>query len=472
MASKKKLWAFRPEAEFVETFRTRRRDRTESCDPVSLERGVRQLLAQKVSGTLLGLWLLIPEHLRLGTWDLLCGWSRRPPQSLDPRLGMQLVHEAALCVSGVRQSRTLSQKGFEVANGLPFVAGDQAVHHLLARHSVAEAEALQIALGRIRRAGGHYPGRLLAIDSHHLRSYTQRQSRRHRHKPHEAAVKTCQTFFCLDADSRQPLAFTLGSSARTVSQATPGLLRLAEAILTPAPGHTTILADKEHGTVELFNHAAQQTPFDLLIPQPCTSALHRRFQALPTQAFASPWVGLALATRPYRFRRGQGDYPLYQIIQRCGERPADYSFQSFLSTAPQDALHALLQDYPKRWHLEEFFNANQALGWKRAGTLNLNIRYGQMTMALLAQAAIDQLRRRLPPPTAQWNAAHLAQNLFRGLDGDLRVVDDTIVVTYYNAPHTAQLRPHFENLPEQLTRENVRPQIPWLCDFKLDFRFK
>jgi hypothetical protein len=34
-----------------------------------------QLLADKVSGNLVGLWLLIPEHLRLGTWDLLCGWS-------------------------------------------------------------------------------------------------------------------------------------------------------------------------------------------------------------------------------------------------------------------------------------------------------------------------------------------------------------------------------------------------------------
>src|SRR5438132_12592865 len=35
----------------------------------------------------------------------------------------------------------------------------------------------------------------------------------------------------------------------------------------------------------------------------------------------------------------------------------------------------LSRDYPKRWHIEEFFNANQALGWKRAGTQNLHIRY-------------------------------------------------------------------------------------------------
>jgi hypothetical protein len=35
---------------------------------------------------------------------------------------------------------------------------------------------------------------------------------------------------------------------------------------------------------------------------------------------------------------------------------------------------ALTVDYPKRWHAEEFFNAHQALGWDRAGTMNLNIR--------------------------------------------------------------------------------------------------
>ncbi len=40
-------------------------------------------------------------------------------------------------------------------------------------------------------------------------------------------------------------------------------------------------------------------------------------------------------------------------------------------------------NYPQRWHIEEFFKNDQALGWHRAGTMNLNIRYGQMTMALV-----------------------------------------------------------------------------------------
>lgn len=469
---KKKLYAFRPDAVFVDTHRTSRLDRREPCDALSLERGVRQLLAHKVSGTLVGLWLLIPEHLRLGTWDLLCGWTRMLPSSVFPRLALQLVHEAALCVPGKRQSRTLSQKGFELANGLPFVASDFAVHDLLRTHTVAEAEALQIALGRIRRASGHYHGHLLAIDPHHMRSYSKRQTRRHRHTRNEKAIKTSQAFFCLDADTGQPLGFTIGSSARTVTQATPGLLALTDAMLKPVKGQTWVLADKEHCTVDLFNYAAQHTSFDLLIPQTSTKSLQRQLKNIPPGDFTSPWVGLSLTSRPFCFDRDQDDYPLYQFVQRCGEKDTEYDYKSFLATDHNDVLQSLIESYPKRWHVEEFFLTNQALGWNRGGTLNLNIRYGQMTMALIAQAAIHQLRQRLALPCAQWDATHLARDLFNGLDGDIRVTDRTIVVTYYNAPQVNLLRPQYEGLPEKLTREGVSPEVPWLYNYKLDFRFR
>jgi hypothetical protein len=55
---------------------TRTHNSTIKADPQSLERGVRQILADKVCGSYLGLWLLVPEHLRLGTWDLLLDWTQ------------------------------------------------------------------------------------------------------------------------------------------------------------------------------------------------------------------------------------------------------------------------------------------------------------------------------------------------------------------------------------------------------------
>src|SRR6266567_7188203 len=103
--AKKKLYALNPKTPLasIQTQRTRRKQRAEPADPKSLERQVRQLLADKISGNQLGLWLLVPEHLRLGTWDLLCGWTEGATPEVAPRLALQLVHEAALCVSGVRQ---------------------------------------------------------------------------------------------------------------------------------------------------------------------------------------------------------------------------------------------------------------------------------------------------------------------------------------------------------------------------------
>jgi hypothetical protein len=427
---------------------------------------VRQLLADKVSGTMVGIWLLIPEYLRMGAWDLLQGFTARPGETLEPRLALQLVNEAALCTAGVRQGRSLSQKGFELANGLPFVAADQAIHELLGAHTVAQAQDLQRALGQIRRASGHYADRLLVIDPHHMPSHTKRQTRRHKHKQNERAIKTLQTFFCLDADTGQPLGFTMGSSAKTATEGAKELLELARAILQPKPGQTLVLADKEHCCAGLFEYAANHTPFELLTAKPSA----KRQRDAP-DTFTEHWAGFATTTRPYHFSTRPA-LALYEIVQRCGENQAQCQFNSFVCTTPRAEIQALLKDYPARWHIEEFFNANQALGWKRAGTLNLNIRYGQATLALVAQAAIHQLRQRLGAPQANWNAEHFAKDLFNGLDGDIRVIDDTILVTFYNAPNTEQLRQHYENLPDILEKEGVEPRMPWLYGFKLDFRFK
>ncbi len=100
------------------------------------------------------------------------------------------------------------------------------------------------------------------------------------------------------------------------------------------------------------------------------------------------------------------------------------------------------------------------------------VRYGQMTMALLAQAALHQLRQRLGNPFATWDAFHFAKDLFGRIEGDVRVHKDTVLVTYYNAPNAKLLRAHYEQLPKKLEAEGIDPRLPWLYDFKLDFRFR
>lgn len=419
----------------------------------------------------MGTWLLVPEHLRLGTWDLLSHWTGKPTGHVEPRMALQLVHEAALCVAGKRHKRTLSQRGFEVANGLPFVVSDPAVHHLLDAHSVADAQRVQLMLGKLRQILGHYPAQVLAIDPHRILSYSKRQTVRRKKDPKAAATKQLQTFFSFDADSQEPICFTIGSSSRTVAQATPELLEMTADILTIPKDHTPlVLADTEHYILELLE-AVRRLPFDLLVPMPQGKALARDFQSLPPEAFTRLWIGYATANRPYRPKNSHAE-PYWQTVERCGESEQDYRYKAFLCTAKDAAVEDPVQQYPKRWHCEEFFNANQALGWDRAGTLNLNIRYGHMSMTLIAQAAIHMLRQRLGEPIAHWDAKHLARDFFHGLEGDLRLHDDTIVVTYYNAPNVGLLREHYTDLPAKLAKQGTDPRVPWLFNYKLDFRFK
>ena len=433
---------------------------------------MRQLLCDKILGNLIGIWLLIPEHLLLGTWDLLRRWTGKHTAEVQPRIAMQMVHEAALCLTGKRQKRTLSQQGFELANGLPFVASDWAVHELLDIHTVAESQAVQLMLGKLRHALGHYPGVVMAIDPHRIKSYSKRQMVSRKKDPQSPATKQLQTFFALDADSQQPICFTLGSSSRTVSQATPQLLQMAADILWPHNHRSLVLADTEHYTHDLLEQVRTHSPFALLVPMPLRKETLNELRAVPPESFTRHWIGYATAQRSYHPKTSHGA-PYWQTIQRFGEHEQDYRFNAFLCTAAQDAaVDEPVQHYPKRWHCEEFFNANQALGWQRAGTHNLNIRYGQMSMALIAQAAIHMLRQRLGQPFAGWDAKHLAQDFFHGLEGDVRLHQDTIVVTYYNAPNAELLAEHYTCLPEKLQQEGVNPTVPWLYNYKLDFRFK
>jgi hypothetical protein len=472
MVYKKKLYRYRPDPEpTIEVRATQTRTKPVACDPRGIEHGVRQFLADKAMGNLAGIWLLAPELLRLGAWDLVCGWTERQPQRVEPRLALQLIHEAALCRTGLRHRRALNQRIFEVANGLPFLATDGAVHDLLGARTVADSLRLQVALGKVRRASGHFRGRVLAIDPHRVHSFSKRHMRLHRQDDRERPAKVAQTFFVLDVDTGQPLCFTTGTSARTAAAAAEELLKLAADILGPEPGGTLVLADSEHFNAEFLEQVKTKTNFDLLVPMPNQPVQLAKLKALPPEVFQPRWAGYATAKQPYTLQDSQA-VSFTQYIQRQGERPEDYQFNAFLSTRDGDVVEELTSEFPKRWHIEEFFNAHQALGWHRAGTCNLNIRYGQMTMALIAQAAIDGLRKRLSPPSANWDAKHMATAYFAGLEGDLRVEGNTIVVTYYNATDADKLREHYESLPAKLRAEKIDPRIPWLYGFELDFRFR
>jgi len=67
---------------------------------------------------------------------------------------------------------------------------------------------------------------------------------------------------------------------------------------------------------------------------------------------------------------------------------------------------------------------------------------------------------------------HLSDAIFGSIDGDIRVENDTIIITCYNVPKELNLEKSYQNLPNKLISEGFNPRIPWLYNFKLDFRFK
>lgn len=437
--------------------------------PDGVERGVRERLATKVNGTYFGLWLLLPEYLRLGTWDRLCRWAGTDAAQLAPRVAFQLVNEAALCSSGVRARQRMCHKGFELANGLPWVAADATIHRLLDAHTVQDASTYQIALGITRAAAGHFHLQRVAIDPHRVPSTTQRDMVKTHTGPHTKPCKAASLFFALDMDTKQPVALVLTASAQTVSHVTPQLMHMVDAL--PRQRTLRVVADAEHCTAALLRAFVNHPRAELLTPAPCTARLRTIMHALPAHAFTRVCAGFAYATCPFAIRAAQ---PLTLLVQRTGERANDYHYKPFVTTAAQcdDALVRLVADFPDRWHIEEFFCHEAALGWQRAGTHTLNIRFNQMALALEAQAALFQLRQRLPAPARAWSAPQLAAHLFSTLCGDLHVQRDTLVVTLYDAPFNPALAQYYQQLPEILTREGVDPRIPWLCNFKLRFRFR
>jgi hypothetical protein len=468
MAFKKKLYQLNPnkEAKAVIIQQTKREKRKASVTMQSNERYVREILSNKLSGTHMGLWLLVPEYLRLGAWDLLQGcFSKASNDNLDARIALQLVNEAALCVNRVRKRDSLCNQGFSLVNGLSFLAADETVHELLDMHPMQTYEQLQITLMQIRRLQDHYSERnILAIDPHRIKSSTQRIMPYKKKQPDEAAHKMMQTFFCVDTFSGQPLAFTLGSSGKNCNPATMQLMSMIE---HGGPKEALFIADKEHFTQEVIDYFYHHSTYDILMPAPEFKKITSRIDQLQ---YSPLWAGYALARTPFKF--DGSTHELQLIVQRQGEQTDHYKYKTFLTTSNKKPVDLLTQLFPERWTIEEFFNFNGNMGWDKASTFNLNIKYGKQTLALIAQAATHQLKNKLPDNYNHWTAAHTAQQVLTNMEGDLRVEDDTIIVTYYRDHEKLNLRHNFENISQILQSEGVNPKIPWLFDFKLDFRFK
>jgi hypothetical protein len=423
------------------------------------------MLADKVSGSHMGLWLLVPEYLRLGGWDLVRGLFR-DGDDITARLAMQMVNESALCLNRVRKKDSLCHQGFSLVNGLSFLATDESVHRILNGRSVSDYGAFQSELMRIRMLDRHYGDgqRLLAIDPHRIGSSTKRTMVQKKKRPELPSAKMLQTFFCNDTGTGQPLAFTLSASGKTCSQATVQLLDMVGEVL--GGQKALVLADKEHFTREIADYFDGSHGMDILMPAPNLKGITERITGLD---YKELWPGYLVAETGFSFQNSRQNLRL--IAEKEGSS-GNETYKAFLTTSDRDAGELLSKVFSKRWTIEEFFNLEGDMGWNRASTFNLNIRYGRQSLALLAQAAAFRLRKNLPVLQQKWSAAMLSEKVFTNMEGDIRVKDDTLIITYYKDHEVLGLREKYHNISGQLENENISPKIPWLYDYKLKFRFK
>lgn len=414
----------------------------------------------------MGLWLLVPEYLRLGAWDLIRGIFDQQGGSIQSRIALQMVNESALCVNRIRKKDSLCHQGFSLVNGLSFLATDESVHSILDSNSVQSYQELQTALLQIRLLDGHYSQKtkVLAIDPHRIVSASKRVMVQKKKRPELPSEKMLQTFFCNDTITGQPLGFISAATGKNSSQAT---LQLLDFIQDAGVQEALVLADKEHFTQEIAAYFHKHPSLDMLIPAPMNKLLAQR---LPELQYSFLWPGYSIAESEFVFKSSNLRYRL--IVQKESVAGGTDKYTPFITTSDIDAIELLTKHFPERWSIEEFFNFEGDMGWNRASTFNLNIRYGRQTLALIAQAAVYRLRNNLPGNYRKWNAQSISEKVLTNMEGDIKVIDDRIVVTYYRDHECLYLREKYANISNILENENVCPKIPWLFDYKLEFKFK
>lgn len=421
------------------------------------------MLCNKVSGTSAGSWLLVPELQTLGVWDLLKGWTGGGDRDLDPRIALQLVNESALCNTRIRRKNSLGHQGFQLVNGMSRLVTDQQVHKLLDQHTMEQGQELLIQLGHQRRLCGHYHSDTIAIDPHRIVSTSKRVMTKKMKGSDCPSQKMIQTYFSVCTVTGQPIMATMASTGMPTALATKNLLQATYNIL---PSNALIVADKEHYTQETLHDLLTHEHYDILVPVINSPKITHLINKL---SYKPLWAGYAIAETPFLFDKSKQIFRL--LAQRTGETANQYSYSAFITTSLKSTDQLLTQEYDKRWTIEEFFKFENEMGISRASTHNLNIRYGKLALTMMAQAATYQLRKKLNQEYKSWNAEHLAKEVLGRAEGDVRVQNDTIIVTFYGAPKHINPKDYI-GLPKIMESKGINPKIPWLYDFKLDFRFK
>lgn len=303
--------------------KTKHYDKKKTLTPKTNEREIREMLARKVSGTSVGMWLLVPELLKLGAWDIIKAWSGKSDTDIEPRIALQMVNEWALCANRIRRKNSFNHQGFQLLNGMSRLVSDEQVHYLLNGHTMKDAQNMMLNLGIQRNLSGHYQGDIIAVDPHRIISSTKRVVPKKKKKPDAPSQKMLQTFFCVSAQTGQPIMATMSSAGMPTTKATLELIKYTEQIInTPS----LLVADKEHFTKELFAKVSQNKNLDFLVPAQQTQRTKEIVSQLDYNRISE---GMAVSETWFNFDGEKTKHRL--IVERFGEK--NYYYTPFLTTS-------------------------------------------------------------------------------------------------------------------------------------------
>ena len=250
-------------------------------------------------------------------------------------------------------------------------------------------------------------------------------------------------------------------SGATVAQTTDAIASLTGDILD---GSYMLVADKEWYCGQLIQELHEQYGISVLVPVKKSNSRMTEFSAIPMSEYKKSDFGNIAAV--YTTMKGFNG-PLKMFVK---DQP-DGSVFALITPEQTAGPGEAFPNYTKRWRIENFFSENTFLGINHLPSLNLNAIQALLSLKLVAYHVMDNFRNDLGVDYATKTPETIYNEFVNGVQGRIELKKGAIVVHVYNFKHERAVASIMNNLNDKLLKANVDPNIPWLGNRRLEFRF-
>ena len=429
-----------------------------------LEQEVTTLLKRGLTTPSGGGFLLWPYLRAFQIDDRLTGLLPGKQAGFPPlALGLCLLFETLYGYHhGIRAIDPISRADFGLLAGLPCLPAASAEYRFLQAIATQQALDEQVSLTRYLSALGRIPGGTpLNIDAHNVRSFSRKEMKRSYLPDEKGYGKAVRLFYTQEQSFQLPLIAFACYSGTTVSQATPSLMTLTQQAVGTG---RLLVADKEWYCGHLLQELRQM---DVTVLTPIKQSAGRRaeFERIPLDQYLPTLEG-KIATIATTLTDYTG--PLVAFVK---ER-APHAYFALLTTEADLQADTALPTFSDRWHIENFFGLNNALGVDQLPSLNLNAIQAMLTIRLMAFHVFAAFRQDLGGKFAHQSPELIRRQFLLPVQAKIQSRSkQTISVTVYGCAQQHVLKERYQEVSEQLRTRDIDPRLPWLGNRKLEVRF-